>query len=73
MRRNLLNEGEMCMTWEASDGRKKKRNVIHLQGEGKCDEGRKKEKRKRKKLCKKWQELMLMALYKYYFQHMEAA
>jgi hypothetical protein len=45
MRRNLLNEGEMCMTWEASDGRKKnERNVIHLYGgrEGKCDEGKKK-------------------------------
>jgi hypothetical protein len=29
MRRNLLNEGKMCMTWEMSDGRKE-RNVIHL-------------------------------------------
>jgi hypothetical protein len=45
------------------EGKKNERNVIHLCGgrEGKCDEG------KKKKLYKKWQELMLMALYKYYF------
>lgn len=57
----------MCMTWEASDG-SKKRNVIHLCG-GKAhkkesDEGRKEQT---EKLYKKWQELMLMVLYKYYF------
>lgn len=40
MRRNLLNEGEMCMTWEASDGRKKEKCYSSVQREGKSDEGK---------------------------------
>jgi hypothetical protein len=45
--------------------KKKEREMLFI-----CAEGRKKrrgKKRKTEKLYKKWQELMLMVLYKYYF------
>lgn len=71
----------MCMTWKATDGRKKKKKK-KKEGRKKCfsskekrseGRGRWRKENEKKKLCKKWQELMLMDLYKYYFQHMEKA
>lgn len=57
------------MTWEASDGRSEKK-FCSSKRRGKEKRGR---GRETEKLYKKWQELMLMDLYKYYFQHMEKA